>query len=141
MKTKYFLMFLVLLLSFVFAEKTFAQKCLVFGYDPDGNRVSRAVDYDCFEKDEYDEAQEIAYEEGIRVYPNPTSGCFTIVVPDFLETTSAVYELYDFNGMIVMRSVLNNAETIVDIGSLSAGVYLLKVFSDGEVFSKIVLKR
>lgn len=141
METKYYLMFLVLLLSFVFSEKIFAQKCLVFSYDADGNRVSRAVDYDCFGKDEYEDVQEIAVEEGIRVYPNPTNACFTIVVPDFSETTSAIYELYDFNGMVIIKDDLNNIETRVDIENLNIGVYLLKIFIGDEMFYKIILKR
>ena len=135
-------MFLVLLLSSCLCDVIHAQICLVFDYDADGNRVSRVAGYDCNSKDDDDIAQESFIEQEIVVYPNPTDGCFTIVVPgDDYDYTSMHFELYDVNGMLHVKSDLYVGETIVDIGTLNTGVYLLKIYNGEDVFSKIILKR
>ncbi len=141
MRTKYFLMFLALLMSFAWYNETYAQNCLVFDYDSDGNRVSRIVDYDCNGRGDEDDVRELVDVGEIVVYPNPTEGCFTIVVPDGFEYTSQHFELYDVNGMLHVKADLYVGETFVDIGTLNTGVYLLKIYKGEEVFSKVILKR
>ena len=141
MRTKYFLMFLALILSSVWYNEISAQNCLVFDYDADGNRISRTVDYNCSSRDNEDDVQELVDSGGIVVYPNPTDGCFTIVVPDCFEYTLPHFELFDVNGMLHVKADLCVGETYVDIATLNTGVYLLKIYNGKDVFSKIILKR
>ena len=141
MRTKYFLMFLALMLSAFLHNATYAQNCLLFDYDADGNRVSRTVDYGCNGKSEDIVAQEDNVEQDIVVYPNPTDGSVTILVPDSFESNAPHFELYDVNGMLHVKSDLYVGETHVDIGMLNTGVYLLKIYNGEDVFSKMIMKR
>lgn len=141
MRTKYFLMFLALLLSSFWHNVTFSQNCILFDYDADGNRVSRTVDYGCNGKSEDNVAQEDYVEQEIVVYPNPTDGSFTILMPDGFDYNTPHFELYDVNGMLHVKSELYVGETHVDIGTLNTGVYLLKIYNGEDVFSKIIMKR
>ena len=141
MKTKCFLVFLALLLSPIFDNEIYAQRCLVFKYDNVGNRIKRLVDNNCFETKNREEVQEIFINEEIEVYPNPTNGCINIKLGDRLEEAEACCELYDVNGVLIIEKKLFNKETEVDIGDLPTGVYLLKIFQGDDVISKIILKQ
>lgn len=141
MNTKYFLVFLALLLSSVFNNEIYAQRCLVFKYDNDGNRIKRFVDNNCYETKNYEEVQEIVINEEIEVYPIPTNSCINIKLGDRLKDDEACCELYDLNGVLIIEKSLFNKETEIDIGDLQIGVYLLKIFQGNDVISKIILKQ
>lgn len=141
MRTKYFLMFFVLALSSVFSCDAFAQRCLVFKYDADGNRTRRTVSENCGQLRDALEISEVTdNEEEMMVYPNPTSGIFKISMTKDFEEESSHYELYDVNGVMIMRNRLKK-ETDIDIGGLPSGVYLLKIVSGDDVISRIILKQ
>ena len=136
MKTKYFLIFLALLLSVMFYNAAQAQCCLVMGYDAAGNRISRQVTTNCIEKRDAVEVQEVETDDGVKVYPNPNHGVFKVIVNNIKE--SASYELYDVNGVMLLSGNLHNDETEIDIGT-TAGTYLLKISNGDDVISKIIV--
>ena len=140
MEAKYYLIFLVLLLSINFDNEVFAQKCLVMNYDLDGNRISRTVIPNCRESRDLEEVQEVVADEDLCVYPNPNYGSFKIIMPDCIKQETAYYELYDINGVLVKNAKLYGNETEIDIGNTSAGIYLLKIINGEDVMSKIVFK-
>ena len=139
MKTKYFLIFLVLLLSVVFHDIVQAQSCLVMEYDADGNRISRQVTTNCIEKREIAEVQETETYEDVNVYPNPNNGMFKIIMQDCVKQEAAYYELYGVNGMMLLSDKLHENETEVDVGSVPAGVYLLRIKHGDNVISKVIV--
>lgn len=138
MKTKYFLIFLVLLLSQI-SHNAVAQRCLTFNYDDDGNRISRNVINNCLEMKDYLEVEESQEVTDVSVYPNPTGGSFKIVVPESIRNEHASYLIYDLNGVLIVEKKLD-AETDVDIGNMPNGIYLLKIINDDDAFSKIIVK-
>ena len=138
MKTKYFLIFLVLLLS-QNSHSAIAQKCLSFNYDEDGNRISRNVINNCLEMKEYMDMEENQEVTDVSVYPNPTDGSFKIVMPQGISNEHSSYLIYDLNGVLIVEKKLAD-ETDVDIGNMSNGIYLLKIISGEETFSKIIVK-
>lgn len=140
MKTKYFLMFLVLLLSVAYSYEAVAQRCLVFGYDAVGNRVHRTVRNDCLEMRDVAEVQEVIVDKEMKVYPNPTERCFKIVMPDGVKHEQSYYKLYDMNGVLLLDDKLHGKETEIDVGNYPSGVYLLKIVSGEDLISKIILK-
>ena len=141
MRTKYFLMFFVLALSSVFSSEACAQRCLMFKYDANGNRTRRTVNENCDDLRETLEIDEVAdYEEDVMIYPNPTSGIFKISMTKDFDEESSHYELYDVNGVMIMRNCLQK-ETDVDICGVPSGVYLLKIVSGEDVISRIILKQ
>lgn len=142
MKTKYYLIFLAMLLSFGPSNKTFAQRCLVMRYDADGNRISRTVTTNCQNMREMTNVQAPVVEEAnIVVYPNPNNGCFRVMIPDSLKKEKSYYELFDMNGVVLIENKLYDNQTEIDIGIYPAGVYLLKLFNGEDVILKIVLKQ
>ncbi len=141
MKMKYYLIFLVLVLSPFFNYKTMAQRCLEFNYDADGNRTEMVISYNCGDKRDVLEVQENTEEREICVYPNPTNGSFRIVVPKCVKSEMSNYEIFDLNGVLVYEGSLHEIETEIDMGNCATGVYLLKITNGDDVISKIVLKR
>lgn len=142
MKTKYYLIFLALLLSFSFNNKALAQKCLAFKYDADGNRINRVMKLACLEIRDGEEEQETEtpYDE-VKVYPNPTNGSFRVIMPESVRQETSFYDLYDVNGLLVNRSTIEDVETVIDIGNCPTGVYLLRIRNGDDVISEIVLKQ
>lgn len=140
MKTKYYLLFLALLLSFCFHNEVMAQKCLVFGYDSDGNRISRIESFNCYGLRDMENVQDTFEFDEIEVYPNPTYESFKVFMPDGIKRETACYELFDISGVMLLKDNLGGCETEVNIRGLSAGVYVLKIINGDDVMSKMILK-
>ena len=115
------------------------QRCLVFRYDADGNRISRHVTTNCQETRDVEEVQEMTENE-VKVYPNPNNGTFRLIIPDESGYKSSSYEIFDANGILLFEGKIKGDDTEIDIGNVPAGVYLLKVSKGEEVLSRIVLK-
>lgn len=142
MKTKYYLIFLAMLLSFGSSNKLLAQRCLVLRYDADGNRISRSVTTNCQETREVAEEQEESSSEGeIEVYPNPNNGRFNVIIPNSIRASNSSFVLYDVEGQLVTQGRLADYETNIDIGEKPAGIFLLKIINGDIIISKIVLKQ
>lgn len=139
MKTKYFLVFLVLLLSQFSSNCAYAQHCLSFNYDADGNRIKRSVMTNCYELKDAMEVQENEVVTDVYVYPNPTDGGFKIIMPADIVNEYSHYYIYDLNGVMITENVLSD-ETDVDIGDMPNGVFLMKIICGDETFSKIIVK-
>ncbi len=137
MKTKYFLIFLALLLSAIIHNAAEAQSCLVMKYDADGNRISRRVTTNCNDQRDVVEVQEVETAGDVKVYPNPNHGTFKVIMTSF-NKESACYELYDVNGVMLLSEKLHNDMTEIDIGT-TAGIYLLKIRDGDNVTSKIIV--
>lgn len=140
MKTKYFLIFLVLLLSSAFGSEAIAQRCLEFRYDADGNRIKRTVNNNCYESKDMEVVQDVFDYDEVEVYPNPTYESFRIFMPDGKRIETACYEFFDMSGVLLLQNKLCNDETEVDIGKMPAGVYLLKIINGDEILTKMILK-
>jgi bacillolysin len=67
---------------------------------------------------------------GISVYPNPVQNTLTIEWMD-TKIDDAGYQLYDLMGRLVLSGKINEQQSTVNVGSLVAGAYFLRVF-DGE---------
>lgn len=142
METKYYLIFLALLLSFAFNNKVFAQRCLAFRYDADGNRISRTVMTNCQNVRETIEEPEIdVLDLEVRVYPNPTNGDFKVIMPESIKHENSCYEMYDINGVLISGGNIYEFETDIDIGDHPAGVYLIKITNGADIITEIVLKQ
>ena len=75
------------------------------------------------------------------IYPNPSKGVFNIRMAAISEFD---YDLYDITGKLISQKlsiVPTNREYQLDLSSLSSGVYLLKIISDGyQTTKKLILK-
>jgi hypothetical protein len=68
---------------------------------------------------------------GVRVYPNPTKGLFTVQVTG--ESRDGVAEVFDLTGRMILRSVLTSETTELSLEGVTSGVYTLKVTVGFEV--------
>ena len=59
-------------------------------------------------------------------FPNPTSS-FIKLRTEEINTDKLSYQLYDINGKLIEDKILNNLETIIDMGQLEPATYFLKV--------------
>ena len=141
MKKACFLMFLSLVLSGLSDNVAVAQKCLVFRYDADGNRIKKTPINNCVMNRDMMEVQDVADVDELLVFPNPNTGCFKIIIPQSIKHEQSYYKLYDLNGLLLHENRLSDNETEIDIGDRSAGVYLLKITNGDEELSKIILKQ
>lgn len=66
------------------------------------------------------------------VYPNPSTGHFIVENKD---ASNSTYLIMDLNGKILKSGVLQSTNSIVDITSYPAGIYVLEILSNGETLS------
>ncbi len=72
----------------------------------------------------------------IIIYPNPTSGFFTIELP----TATGIYQLQDLTGKQLLSGTITATKFGLDISALSKGIYLLSVFDGEQVAHKKIVK-
>lgn len=82
--------------------------------------------------------------EGLRLYPNPSKGIFTLTF-DTLDVTITELEFFDVRGRKVHQKVYSNTaqkfREQIDISNLSSGLYLLKIKNGGkESLQKIMVE-
>ncbi len=77
----------------------------------------------------------------IRVYPNPSNGTMNIRVNQFVGKLNI--QVVDLNGRIVYDSTENNfnVEKAININSLQAGVYILKLTGSNVNYSQKIIKK
>jgi hypothetical protein len=75
----------------------------------------------------------------IEVYPNPFEDHIDIKMDASL-ISLAKLRLYDISGKCMLEKQLNDAENIISTQDLSSGTYLLKIFTDEGVLTKLMIK-
>ncbi len=80
-----------------------------------------------------------AQEAGISIYPNPASSLLNIQLPNGIKNSKS--EIRNTLGQVVVTlSVVEGQKSIIDISSLSSGIYFLHLVSDNlDVTEKIVV--
>jgi hypothetical protein len=67
---------------------------------------------------------------GIKVYPNPTNGLISVEFNSSLERT---VEVTDVTGRVIARELSNSTALSFNLGTLSNGIYLVKIISSENV--------
>jgi hypothetical protein len=76
--------------------------------------------------------------ENLSIYPNPTSGLFTVNINNFNNTTLTVIDLL---GKEVFHQNITSASTAVNLTGYNKGVYFIKIeSSNGNTIKKIVIE-
>jgi len=77
-------------------------------------------------------------EQNINIYPNPASETLNV---NFLEpqNKNSEIELYDIQGKIVKNIVVSNNRNTIDISDLCSGLYILKINSANNTYSKKII--
>lgn len=72
--------------------------------------------------------------DGIYAYPNPTTGKFTVAVPESSSLSQHKTELYDASGKLVFSSAGNSVENSghFDITNYPSGIYFINIFNENK---------
>ena len=100
--------------------------------DPDGDlliKINGLKEVEFVDEEEEEDtvtAISAMEEAGVRVYPNPSRGSFTIELNGNLG--GAIIEVMDFSGKLIDRKIFTNSnQSTIDINGLSPGMYYLSV--------------
>lgn len=75
------------------------------------------------------------------VYPNPTTGFLNLKIEGY-KTDDLSFRLIDMNGIIIQADKVEGNETLIQMGNIKSGTYLLKIsdnFKEVKTF-KIIKK-
>ncbi len=69
---------------------------------------------------------------GVRLYPNPNSGSFTL---EFTDDVEREIEVTDAIGRLVLTSTIFTKQERIDLNETAAGIYILNVKQNGQLGS------
>lgn len=79
---------------------------------------------------------EIAVNNSVRVYPNPSNGIFNIQITNYKPVISGMIEVYNLGGEKVYNSRINNPSQQINLSNNAKGIYLYRICNKaGEVIS------
>ena len=73
-----------------------------------------------------------------KVYPNPFKNELTIVLPFSLK--DAKYTIFTIDGRIIKHSKIFSKEQLLDVSSLSSGIYFIKFKIGDLAFNRKIIK-
>jgi hypothetical protein len=83
--------------------------------------------------------EEITTGASVTVFPNPTTGKFTVTGLDRSRTTSL--EIRDVMGQEIDRSSIDGPSFEIDLSDRPAGIYMLSVRTPGRIVAQKVVKQ
>jgi hypothetical protein len=78
------------------------------------------------------EVSPVAFE----IYPNPTSGMFSLRLTDAARTGSV--EVFNMVGKRVLQQAINGSTTMLDLSNIAAGMYSVRLSANGYVHQERV---
>src|SRR5690606_6419200 len=78
-------------------------------------------------------------ENSFSVYPNPTSGNFTVRISEISNNKITKLELLSLEGKLLYQTKLSEVQTEINPGKLIPGFYLVKIISDNSIETKKLL--
>ncbi len=75
--------------------------------------------------------------ETIEIYPNPSNGIFKVNLPSNNKVVNI--SITDITGKVVYKSVVNGANTYIDLSNNPQGIYLLKLEMNEEIINKKII--
>jgi hypothetical protein len=77
-------------------------------------------------------------EKGVKVYPNPNNGQFTIILNDF-ESNVKIY-IYNTIGSVFYQSeITNEALHQINLSAIKQGIYFVRITDDKEQFTQKII--
>jgi hypothetical protein len=82
---------------------------------------------------------DIAKLEGIKIYPNPSTGLFTIEFDK--QDIHANLKIVDITGKVLIQKNLHRYKTKIDMQRFSKGVYILQIQKDKQIINVNIIKK
>ena len=82
------------------------------------------------------------FDNGIRVYPNPTADDIKIIINNKFDSDFIV-DLYDSKGVLLKTLKKSGSETIfdVDLSKFSAGFYIIRIYNTNKYYETKLIKK
>jgi len=80
------------------------------------------------------DADEIINQNELSIYPNPASNTFTITISKFVNTF--MLEIVDIQGKTMHTQSITSSNEVINISSLSSGIYFCKITNGDEVITQ-----
>ncbi|MHB8261416.1 MAG: T9SS type A sorting domain-containing protein [Bacteroidia bacterium] len=84
--------------------------------------------------------QLIVNSEQITVYPNPASTIINLQISQFDNERESSIEIYNMIGDCVHRQIIKSTSSLIDIGNLPNGVYILQIRQNNTLTIKKIVK-
>ena len=81
-------------------------------------------------------SEPIVTNQNIIIYPNPAQSIVNVKADTKL--IGSIYTMYDNTGKVVLSGKINTENTSVELGNLSAGIYLFSVGEDVKQILKVI---
>lgn len=79
--------------------------------------------------------------QDVTIYPNPTSGLFTISYGTINPTKVEIFDVAGKNILILQADVLADSQTQINLEKAATGVYFVKISSDNNQIVKRIIKK
>ncbi len=91
--------------------------------------------------DELVEDEAISTQRSFRVFPNPTTGVFSIELLNYEPSPLVDVAVFNMQGRLIMRT-RSRPESIIgfDLGQHQPGIYIIRVISDDDISSARIIK-
>jgi len=76
----------------------------------------------------------IPEKKGLKIFPNPSKGQFTLTSAS-LTGKKVTAEISNSKGIVILKRSINN-DAIIDLTGNPKGIYILRLFIDGEILNK-----
>lgn len=75
-------------------------------------------------------------QQDIRIYPNPATGKARLVISSGIDMVNGMVEVYNFSGSrVLIANTGSDREPEIDLSAEPAGIYLVRLITEGKVFS------
>lgn len=114
-----------------------------FTYDASGNQILRETNYSRnrgidIERDSV--STDRMWRHEVTATPNPTEGSLRVIVTHLQDDDNSSLALFDAAGRQVLSRVITSEVTFINLSSLIAGYYVLRVTVNGETESIKIIK-
>lgn len=98
---------------------------IVFTYDSNGNRIARSLWFErvAIPGDATRNTSPLSY----NLFPNPTSGMFSILIKEQSQDVTLHATLLTLNGVVIDEKVLETNQVTFDLSGQPSGIYLLEI--------------
>lgn len=82
--------------------------------------------------------------EGLKIFPNPNRGSFTLQLETIITSDQIKYEIIDITGIVQQSGIIEPYEKtkIIDLDKPKEGIYFIQIYSSDNYFtSKILIKK